>query len=85
MKKFAQLSFLRDAPKLDNLKSNNPMLKWGPGPAGRKCKECIHIVAHHPRAKRYLKCRKRGITSGAGTDHRANWHCCAYFEARDGN
>lgn len=68
----------------DNLKPRNPMLKWGAGPIGKKCKECEHIISHRPGANKYFKCLKRGITNGAGTDHRINWQCCIYFvEAAD--
>lgn len=68
------------AEKLKTLKRPNPMLKWGAGPIGRLCKECVHIVKVDGGTKKYIKCLRRGITRGSGTDHRANWQCCTYFE-----
>lgn len=68
---------------VDNLKSRNPMLKWGAGPKGRKCKDCIEIfkVTY---SKKYYKCKRRGESRSSSTDHRINWQCCIYFvEAAD--
>jgi hypothetical protein len=66
-------------PKIGgNLKRTNPMLKWGAGPLDKTCKDCAELT-YNETAKRYYKCKRRGITSGAGTDHRVGWPACTYF------
>lgn len=61
----------------------NPMLAFGPGPEGATCRTCVHLVKANVDTARggYLKCEIRGITGGTGTDHRAKWDACAYYEA----
>lgn len=64
---------------LEKPKKSNPMLKWGKGPEGKRCKECIHFLVKQL-SNRYFKCSQRKITNGPGTDHRANWPACAKFQ-----
>lgn len=61
-------------------KGENPMIIHGYGPAGRKCKDCVFYRVFDYHNKRYGKCEKRGITHGAGTDHKASWPACKKFE-----
>ncbi len=64
--------------------SKNPMVTaYGPGPEGKRCKRCIHCY-RKIYAGVYYKCRLRGDTNGAGTDHRANWPACARFVEQNG-
>lgn len=80
-----------DAPELtlegetspEHSTDKNPMVrKHGLGPDGARCKTCALFKISRPGANRYFKCRLRGITHGAATDHRANYRACAKFEAR---
>ena len=57
----------------------NPMLVFGAGPEGRRCRDCAYFFRH----SRYFKCKQRTFTFGPGTDHRANWTACKYFEERE--
>lgn len=59
-------------------KKSNPMLRLGPGPEGKKCKTCMHLVVKQF-SKNYYKCRYRGDTNGPGTDHRVNWPACTLY------
>jgi len=59
----------------------NPMLKFGRGPAGKRCKECRHLFSKHY-GNTYHKCRFRFDTNGPGTDHRVNWAACVKFEQK---
>jgi hypothetical protein len=62
-------------------KLQNPMLKWGMGPEGKRCKHCKHLVVKRY-ANKYFKCAHRPNTNGPGTDHRVNWAACWLFEDR---
>lgn len=58
----------------------NPMVKKsGFGPKGEKCKSCHFILRVKPNTKVYYKCQYRGISSGAGTDHRLKWDACSQY------
>lgn len=60
----------------------NPMLYvHGPGPQGRICNSCAHLGLYEGNTSNYYKCSLRGITHGAGTDHRIRWPACAKYEA----
>lgn len=55
----------------------NPMvLIYGPGPEGKTCWECSNIRSMVFN-RRIYKCRLRGITASAATDHRPRWPACA--------
>lgn len=59
----------------------NPCVqKYGRGPPGVKCKDCAYLAIKPTYSKNYYKCRVRGITSGAATDHRVSWNACGLFE-----
>ena len=45
-----------------------------------KCKKCRFMSYRQPGNKKYFKCKKRGISRGAGTDHRVNWLACKLYE-----
>ena len=49
-----------------------------------KCKTCLHLIYHQPGQNKYLKCALTRITSGPGTDWRANWDACGKWEKRNG-
>jgi hypothetical protein len=63
----------------DGSMKNNPMLSYGPGPEGKRCKDCSHLTAYSY-ARTYHKCDLRRVSSSAVTDHRVNWPSCARFE-----
>jgi len=48
----------------------------GPGPEGKRCKECKHLA----RNRRYYKCGLVEITHGPGTDIRLKDQACRLFE-----
>jgi len=55
---------------------NNPCVKlYGLGPDGARCKTCTLLF----RRGQYFKCRLRNLTSGPGSDHRANWPACGKY------
>jgi hypothetical protein len=58
----------------------NPMIRKFGKSEGNKCKDCVHLFRVQHNTKYYLKCGVRGITRGAGTDHRAKWNACGKFE-----
>lgn len=60
----------------------NPMLAFGPGPDGMRCKDCRHLYGVRY-ANTYWKCRKRGDSGGPATDHRVRWPACAKFEPKE--
>jgi hypothetical protein len=60
-------------------KKVNPMvLKYGEL-GGVTCKNCKHLERHCGGNKIYPKCRLRGISHGAGTDHLVNWEACKKY------
>lgn len=62
----------------------NPMLRLvGPGPEGRRCGDCVHLLARSL-AKTYYKCELRSLSGSATSDHRVRWPACSRFEERDG-
>jgi len=76
-----ELEFDKPVPELKSrFKKVNPMvIKYGPGPEDKRCKHCEYSEWHQHGAKVYVKCKLRGITRGAGTDHLANWETCSRF------
>jgi ribosomal protein L37AE/L43A len=63
------------------IESSNPMVRaYDRGPEGTKCKDCKFLLRDKYHDYTYLKCEKRGITRGSGTDHRAKWEACGKFE-----
>lgn len=66
--------------QMKTLTHDNPCVrKYGEGPAGKKCKDCRHLIAKRY-SKTYYKCTFRGDTNGPGTDHRVSWQACAKWE-----
>ena len=65
-------------PPIDK-KRQNPMLKIGVGPEGKRCKTCKYLIKKQY-SNTYYKCHFRGNTNGPGTDHRINWQACSYYE-----
>ena len=64
-----------------NCDANPMVIRHGRGPEGRRCRDCRRILpTSHRTARRYWKCERRGITRGAGTDHRLKWNACRLFE-----
>lgn len=55
----------------------------GKGPAGETCGSCAHLVRLPYHTRIYLKCglMRHYWTHGAGTDIRARWPACEYWEA----
>lgn len=60
-------------------KKVNPMvIKYGQLD-GETCKTCNYLTYRGTTDKVFPKCKLRGITSGAGTDHLVNWEACNKF------
>lgn len=58
----------------------NPMVRrHGPAPGADICGSCKWLISHQ-HWRTYYKCRQRGDTSSAATDHRVGWRACALFE-----
>jgi hypothetical protein len=58
----------------------NPLRRgYGPGPEGKRCKQCDHMIIKRYAGK-YFKCSLRYNTNGPATDHRANWLACSKFK-----
>lgn len=57
----------------------NPMVRKGGALEGYKCAKCkaLHKETYH--VKVYYKCLERGVTRGAGTDHRKGWDACKLY------
>lgn len=58
--------------------------RFGPGPAGTTCKDCVALRGYQNRSGRrtYYKCGVYGVSSGPGTDWRVKWPACGYFEKK---
>ncbi len=77
-----QWQWNEEAKKWDclNCANPNPMItRYGRGPKGKECKDCKYLLRKRY-DKVYIKCRLRGNTNGAGTDHRVHFPVCAKFE-----
>lgn len=75
------------APGQGQDKRANPCLTmFGPGPVGRRCKECLYLVKFQ-QAVTYHKCeQRRGKYTrwgSTGTDHLVNWPACARFKSAE--
>lgn len=58
----------------------NPMVRKGGILKGYKCANCAFLIINEsPAGRRYYKCRHRGVTNGAGTDHRKGWDACKLY------
>lgn len=65
----------------ENFNAPNPMVrKCGKDKEGRKCKDCALLIKERYHCKTYYKCRMRGTSRGAGTDHRIKWDACKQFK-----
>lgn len=63
--------------------TKNPMVyRYGKGPDGVRCKRCEHHFFRQGGSRRYGKCKIRGVTGGAGTDHPQHWQACAIYETK---
>lgn len=72
----------REQPTREKQNANPCVDTYGPGPQGKECKDCIHIVGIcHARV--YYKCRLRKLTNGHGSDHKLRYAACARFELRE--
>lgn len=59
----------------------NPMVyKHGPGPEGKRCKTCRHVVSIRPGQNRYWKCDRRSLSHSQTSDHRLKWPACRLYE-----
>ena len=58
---------------------HNPMLLLGPGPQGRLCRDCTHLLTYQM-GTRWFKCALRPHSNSTATDHRAKWPACVRFE-----
>jgi hypothetical protein len=55
---------------------------FGPGPDGKTCKTCAHLVRREY-AKTYYKCDKRSMSRSEATDHRVGWRACGKYEEEE--
>lgn len=62
--------------------TKNPMTRLYGITDGEECKGCIHFDRYILNRPRFHKCEVRGITAGAGTDHRVHWPACGLFEVK---
>ncbi len=61
---------------------DNPLIvRYGPGPAGARCRDCCHRWRMGHNSKTYGKCNLRPLTHGAGSDHPGKWPACKRFVA----
>ena len=61
--------------------ASNPMVRvFGSGPEGAVCRDCRWLISF-AYSRNYYKCELRGMTHGAGTDHRVRWPACGQFTA----
>lgn len=65
----------------NNYNANPMVVLHGKGPAGATCRYCRHVTYRSNGNRQYVKCSRRGITRGQGTDHRLKWDACRLFEA----
>lgn len=66
------------------IESDNPMVRlYNKGPVGKRCRDCKFLIRLYHHNQTYLKCEKRGITHGSGTDCRAKWEACSKFEQEE--
>ena len=73
-----QMGLFPDPPEPGN---PNPMInKYGPDHGGRGCVDCKQLIRLEYHDKAYFKCLIRGVSNGAGTDHRKKWPACRLFE-----
>jgi hypothetical protein len=61
-------------------KSNPAVEVWGAGPVGVTCATCLYLTRMRNNSWTGYKCQKRGISHGAGTDHRLKWQACSKYE-----
>ncbi len=57
--------------------------KFGPGPAGETCKNCVALRGYRGYGggrRTYYKCSVYGVSSSEATDWRLKWPACGYFE-----
>lgn len=59
----------------------------GTGPKGETCKTCAHYVVTRPGAGKYRKCglMREHWTSGPGTDIKAGYPACKFWESAAAN
>ena len=70
--------FLADGPLTGG---GNPCIEaFGVGPDGKNCKDCKKFFKKVAGERSYYKCRLRGNTNGAGTDHRLKYPACGMFK-----
>jgi hypothetical protein len=54
--------------------------RFGPGPAGATCGQCVFLVASRGHRRYWYKCQKYRITGCEATDWRRKWTACGAFE-----
>jgi hypothetical protein len=66
------------------LSDPNPQIaRFGPGPVGATCADCVHLLRYHQVA-RWNKCALRKIDplkDGGSTDQKAGWPACAKYQS----
>lgn len=65
------------------IESDNPMVRLYGAMEGMRCKECKFLIRLYYHNKTYIKCEKRGITHGKGTDHKVSFEACKKFEQEE--
>lgn len=54
--------------------------RYGRGPEGVTCKDCVFLERHRPGRTSFLKCRRAGVSASNATDWRAKWSACGAYE-----
>jgi hypothetical protein len=55
--------------------------KFGNGPEGTTCRDCVYLIRVRPGANSFLKCEKYGISGSDASDWRAKWPACGAYVA----
>lgn len=76
-----RLLFTLDGKEL-HAEPNPCVYVFGPGPEGKTCKTCAHLV-RRDYAKTYYKCDKRSMSRSEATDHRVGWRACGKYEEEE--
>ena len=79
MAKVTQEELFKLPPHIVEAKKTNPMLRFGFGPEGKKCKTCDYLWRKEF-ANVYYKCAFMLKSDNTGPDHRVNWAACAKYK-----
>ena len=61
----------------------NPMLTKHGLKKGKVCKSCKYFLREKFHDKTYFKCKMRGVSRSASTDHRLKWLACGLYQEEE--